>query len=83
LNRIKKRIHAQYGAAFAWEQSFVDYVVNSNSDPLSGGRALEAIINKNFLPKLAEYCISKVIEGTQLETITVAHDGEEVVLTME
>ncbi|EDZ42388.1 type VI secretion ATPase, ClpV1 family [Rhodobacteraceae bacterium HTCC2083] len=83
LNRIKKRIHAQYGAAFAWEQSFVDYVVNSNSDPLSGGRALEAIINKKFLPKLAEYCISKVIEGTQLETITVAHDGEEVVLTME
>lgn len=83
LNRIKKRIFAQYGASFAWEQSFIDYVVNANSDPLSGGRALEAIINKKFLPKLAEYCICKVIEGTQIEIITVAHDGNEVVLTTE
>lgn len=83
LNRIKKRIHAQYGAEFSWEQSFVDYVVNANNDPLSGGRALEAIINKNFLPKLAEYCISKVIDGALLETISVSHDGNEVVLTTE
>jgi type VI secretion system protein VasG len=83
LNRIKKRIFAQYGAEFSWEQSFVDYVVHANNDPLSGGRALEAIINKNFLPKLAEYCISKVIEGTQLETISVSHNGNEVVLTTE
>ncbi|MEM6564116.1 MAG: type VI secretion system ATPase TssH, partial [Pseudomonadota bacterium] len=51
LNRVKKRINAQYGASFSWEDSFVDYVVSANSDPLSGGRALEAIINKKFLPR--------------------------------
>ena len=83
LNRIKKRISAQYGAHFGWDTSFVDYVVGANSDPLSGGRALEAIINKKFLPRLAEECISRVIENKPLSAITVAHDGSDVVLNME
>lgn len=83
LNRIKKRIAAQYGATFGWEQSFVDYVVSANSDPLSGGRALEAIINKKFLPRLAEECITRVIEDKPMRAITVAHDGSDVVLSME
>lgn len=83
LNRIKKRIHAQYGSAFFWDQSFVDYVVSANSDPLSGGRALESIINKKFLPSLAEGCIARVIEGRPLSTIKVSHDGEGVAISME
>ena len=83
LNRIRKRIAAQYGAVFDWEQSFVDYVVSANSDPLSGGRALEAIINKKFLPRLAEECIARVIEDKPMRSITVAHDGADVVLSME
>jgi type VI secretion system protein VasG len=83
LKRIRKRINAQYNAAFTWEQSFVDYVVNANNDPLSGGRALEAIINKNFLPRLAEECISRVIDDKILTSISVTHDGTDVVLNME
>ena len=83
LNRIKRRISAQYGASFAWEDSFVDYVVSANSDPLSGGRALEAIINKKFLPRLAEECIARVIEDQPLSAISVSHDGDDVVLSME
>ena len=83
LKRIKKRIKAQYDASFTWDQSFVDYVVNANNDPLSGGRALEAIINKNFLPRLAEECISRVIDDKPLTAISVAHDGTDVVLNLE
>lgn len=82
LNRIKKRIAAQYGASFDWDQSFVDYVVSANNDPLSGGRALEQVINKNFLPRLAEACIQQVIDGGALESIHVGHNGSEVTLEM-
>jgi type VI secretion system protein VasG len=82
LNRIKKRISKQYGAEFGWDQSFVDYVVAANNDPLSGGRALEAIINKTFLPRLAERCIEHVINGDRLSAIQVGHDGSEVTLEM-
>ena len=83
LKRIKKRIKSQYNAALTWEQSFVDYIVNANNDPLSGGRALEAIINKKFLPRLAEECISRVIDDQVLTSISVTHDGTDVVLNME
>lgn len=83
LNRIKDRVAAQYDAVFAWDDSFIDYVVRSNSDPLSGGRALEAIINKNFLPRLAQDCITRVIEGQPIRSITVSHNGTDVVLEME
>ena len=80
LERIKKRIQKQYEADFIWNQSFTDYVVNANTDPLSGGRALESIINKIFLPKLAEECINRIIERSSLNSIIVSHDGNKVVI---
>lgn len=83
LNRVKTRIEAQYGADFSWERSFVDYVVRSNSDPLSGGRALEAIINKKFLPRLADECIKRMISNETLQSITVSYDGADIVLVVE
>lgn len=83
LNRIRKRIADQYGATFEWDPSFVDYAVKANHDPLSGGRALEAIINKNFLPRLAEVCIERVINNEPLNAIRVGHDGQEVTLDID
>ena len=80
LERIKKRIQKQYEADFIWNQSFTDYVVNANTDPLSGGRALESIINKIFLPKLAEECINRIIERSSINSIIVSHDGNKVVI---
>jgi type VI secretion system protein VasG len=80
LERIKKRIQKQYDADFIWNQSFTDYVVNANTDPLSGGRALESIINKIFLPKLAEECINRIIERSSINSIIVSHDGNKVVI---
>ena len=83
LNRIKERVAARYDADFHWDRSFVDYVVKANNDPLSGGRALEAVINKNFLPRLAESCISHVIDGATLSDIYVAHNGREVTVEIQ
>ena len=80
LERIKKRIQKQYEADFIWNQSFTDYVVNANTDPLSGGRALESIINKIFLPQLAEECINRIIERSSINSIIVSHDGNKVVI---
>lgn len=78
MARIKARIEAQYGAAFKWSNAFVDHIVRSNTDPLSGGRALEAIINRDLLPRLAERCIGAAITGTALARVAVDHDGKEL-----
>jgi type VI secretion system protein VasG len=78
MRRIRARIAAQYGADFAWSSGFVDHVVRCNTDVLSGGRALEAIINRQLLPRLAEGCIAMAITGDPLTQINVDHDGKEL-----
>lgn len=78
LTRIAERIASRYGARFEWSERFMTYVVESNSDPLSGGRALQSIINRQLLPMLAERCISATIEGRILHRIGVDFDGGEV-----
>ena len=83
LNRVKNRIKMQYDVLFSWADSFVDYVVNANSDPLSGGRALEAIINKKLLPRLAEECITRVLEKKRLSDIRVSFDGEDTIIGID
>ncbi len=83
LERIGKRIETQYGASFSWRSSFVDYVVRANTDPLSGGRALEAIVNKTLLPRLAEACIARAIEGAPVRAARVGFEDGAVTVTVE
>jgi type VI secretion system protein VasG len=78
MRRIRTRIGAQYGADFDWSDGFVEYVVRSNTDPLSGGRALEAIINRQLLPRLAERCIASAMTGETLAQVRVDHNGKEL-----
>jgi len=75
LNRIKKKLAEQYQASFTWDQGFVDFVVNKNTDPTTGGRAVEQIINRSLMPKLAEECISRLSQQqpiTQVSVVAVA-----------
>jgi type VI secretion system protein VasG len=83
MRRIRTRITAQYGAGFKWSDAFVDHVVRSNSDPLSGGRALEAIINRQLLPRLAERCIAASITNEMLDQIHVDYDGKELRIDLD
>ncbi|GHB50161.1 ClpV1 family T6SS ATPase [Pseudovibrio japonicus] len=83
LARIKERVRSQYNAELSWKDSFVDYVQKRNDEPMSGGRAIEAIINRDFLPKLAEECIKRVIDDAPLSSICVTHDGTDISLIIE
>ena len=80
LHRIARRLDAQFGASCTWSAAFVSHVVRANNDPLSGGRALEAIINNRLLPRLAEACIARVINGAPVSAVSVGHDGSDITL---
>ncbi|KJY83406.1 ATPase AAA [Vibrio galatheae] len=71
LNRIKKKLAEQYQASFTWDQGFVDFVVNKNTDPTTGGRAVEQIINRSLMPKLAEECISRLSQQQPITQVSV------------
>ncbi|RTZ14500.1 type VI secretion system ATPase TssH [Vibrio aquaticus] len=71
LNRIKKKLAEQYQASFTWDEGFVDFVVGKNTDPTTGGRAVEQIINRSLMPKLAEECISRLSQQQPIEQVSV------------
>ncbi|EEX92267.1 putative protein disaggregation chaperone [Vibrio orientalis CIP 102891 = ATCC 33934] len=71
LNRIKKKLAEQYQASFTWDQGFIDFVVAKNTDPTTGGRAVEQIINRSLMPKLAEECITRLSQQQPITQVSV------------
>ncbi|RSD31437.1 type VI secretion system ATPase TssH [Vibrio pectenicida] len=71
LNRIKKKLAEQYQASFTWDKGFINYVVAKNTDPTTGGRAVEQIINRSLMPKLAEECINRLSLQQPISQVSV------------
>ncbi|WP_394125420.1 type VI secretion system ATPase TssH [Vibrio hepatarius] len=71
LNRIKKKLAEQYQASFTWDEGFIDFVVGKNTDPTTGGRAVEQIINRSLMPKLAEECITRLSQQQPITQVSV------------
>ncbi|WP_394251171.1 type VI secretion system ATPase TssH [Vibrio profundi] len=71
LNRIKKKLAEQYQASFTWDEAFVQFVVDRNTDPTTGGRAVEQIINRSLMPRLAEECIGRLSRSEPISQVSV------------
>ncbi|WP_373959425.1 type VI secretion system ATPase TssH [Vibrio gigantis] len=72
LNRIKKKLAEQYQASFTWDADFIQFVVDRNTDPTTGGRAVEQIINRSLMPRLAEECIGRLSRSEPVTQVTVS-----------
>ena len=72
LKRIAKKLKEQYQASFTWDQAFIDFVVSRNSDPTTGGRAVEQIINRSLMPRLAVECIQRLSDGLPIDQVSVS-----------
>lgn len=82
LNRISKKLDQQYGATFDWSTDFIDYVVDKNVDPTTGGRAIEQIINRSLMPQLAQECIVRLSEGEQIKQVSVSVNQGKIELSI-
>jgi type VI secretion system protein VasG len=83
LNRIRKKLAEQYKASFDYDQGFIDYVVSKNTDPTTGARGIEQIINRSLMPKLAEQCITLLSEGKEINKVSVTcTDGNNFEVTI-
>jgi type VI secretion system protein VasG len=83
LNRIRKKLEEQYQAEFVYNQDLIDYVVARNTDPTTGGRAIEQIINRTLMPRLAEQCIVRLSEGQPITKVTASIVNGECELEIE
>ena len=82
LNRIRRKLADQYGAGFEWDEALVELVVNRNTDPTTGGRAVEQIINRSLMPRLAEQCITRLSEGLAISDVRVGVENGDISLAI-
>ena len=75
LNRIAKKVKEKYQATFEWDQAFIDFVVSRNTDPTTGGRAIEQIINRSLMPRLAVECIQRLSDCLPIDQIVVSAES--------
>jgi type VI secretion system protein VasG len=77
LDRIKKRIEARYKMPFAYDADVVKLVVSRCTESESGGRMIDAILTNTMLPEISREFLTRTMNGTPIERVTVGvADGE-------
>ncbi|MDR3100572.1 MAG: type VI secretion system ATPase TssH [Paraburkholderia sp.] len=83
LERIRRRIEANHGAAFEWDDSLVEAVLARCTEVDSGARNVDHILNGTLLPELAQQVLERIAQGTALASVAVrANDAGEFEYTV-
>jgi type VI secretion system protein VasG len=76
LERIRKRIVANYGAEFIWDEALLDRLVERCTEVESGARNIENILKRGLLADLAGQLLELRADGKSVERVEVtAGDG--------
>lgn len=71
LGRIRDRVAANHKAAFQWDDSLVEGVLQRCTEVDSGARNVDHILNGTLLPEIAESVLAAMAEGTRINAIKV------------
>ncbi|MFX1675387.1 type VI secretion system ATPase TssH [Paraburkholderia sp. A2WS-5] len=71
LERIRRRIEVNHGAAFEWDDSLVEAVLARCTEVDSGARNVDHILNGTLLPELAQHVLERIAQGTALASVAV------------
>ncbi|MFP4901012.1 hypothetical protein ACLFKT_17985, partial [Paraburkholderia sp. BR14261] len=74
LERIRRRVEANHGATFEWDESLVDAVLARCTEVDSGARNVDHILNGTLLPELAQQVLERIAQGTSLARVSVRAD---------
>ena len=77
LDRIRKRVVANYGATFDWDDSLLDRLVSRCTEFESGARNIENILKKGLLSDLAERLLALRADGTDVTAVKVTAGKKE------
>jgi type VI secretion system protein VasG len=71
LERIRKRIVANYGAQFTWDEALLDRLVARSTEVESGARNIENILKRGLLADLAGQLLELRAEGKSVGKVEV------------
>ncbi|CAN5332284.1 type VI secretion system ATPase TssH [soil metagenome] len=69
LERIKKRVEANHGVPFEYDNDVVKLVVNRCNEVESGGRIVDAILTNTVLPRVSIEYLTRLSEGKSIERV--------------
>lgn len=77
LNKIGKRIKANHGAQFQYDDAVVDAIANRCTEVDSGARNIDNILTGTVLPEVSGHVLERMATGSGIETIQigVGEDG--------
>ena len=71
LVRIRKRVEANYGASFDWDDSLLDRLTSRCTEVESGARNIENILKRGLLADLAGRLLALRADGTDVTAVKV------------
>jgi type VI secretion system protein VasG len=77
LGRIGKRIGANHGLPFTYDDAVVKLVASRCTELESGGRMIDAILTNTMLPRISEEFLLRMVNGQPLARVHVAADDRE------
>ncbi|WP_028862170.1 type VI secretion system ATPase TssH [Psychromonas aquimarina] len=82
LTRIEKRVSKHYQAAFTYSDDLIEYLIQQNHSPETGARAIEQIINRTLMPKLATQCIVRLSSGEKIAAVSIGLTAGELEISI-
>ena len=71
LNKIGKRIKANHGAAFQYDDAVVDAITQRCTEVDSGARNIDNILTGTVLPEVSGYVLERMAEGGGIASIHI------------
>jgi len=74
LGRIKKRVEANHGIPFSYDDAVVELVASRCNEIESGGRVIDAILTNTVLPKISHEYLMRLADGQSIRRVALAVD---------
>jgi len=71
LNRIKKRVEANHGVPFTYDDEVVKQVVSRCNEVESGGRVIDALLTNTVLPRISHEYLTRLASGKPLSKVAL------------
>ncbi|WP_370981173.1 type VI secretion system ATPase TssH [Agaribacterium sp. ZY112] len=76
LRKIEKRVVANYGAEFSYDEDVLINIVARCQESDTGARNIETILNRTLLPSLASECLNKMAQDEPIKKVHIGATEE-------
>ncbi|MBL8483208.1 MAG: AAA family ATPase, partial [Rhodocyclaceae bacterium] len=77
LNRIARRVEANHGVPFVYDDAVVKLVCGRCTEIESGGRMIDAILTNTVLPAMSSEFLNRMMEGRSVTRVVLGVSGSD------